>query len=546
MTQSKNNEIGLFSNFPGDLMGGLMTAVVALPVAMAFGIASGLGAAAGLYGAIACGIFAAWFGGTRGQQSGPTGPMAVVVAGVLATNPGRVDIAFAATILAGVFLIVLGKLRAGELIRYLPYPVISGFMTGVALIIILLQLHPLFGLDGPRKIADCIAGLPNIITNFKTDAILISALTLGIIYTLPLLSKKIPASLIALVVATIVSIVLKMDLPRIGEIPQGLPVLTIPNLSLDDLRTVITSGMSLALLGAIDSLLTSLIADKMLHEHHNSDKELIGQGVGNICAGFIGGLAGAGSTTRTLANINAGGRTKLSGLVYGFCILAVILGLGNLASLIPKAALAGILVALGLYIVDWRAIKRILATSKSDVAVMLIVLALTLFVDLIVAVGVGAALASILFVKKISDARLSRHGTIDTLEQIHELVQHLPQDLRRTIYVYTFHGPLFFGEVKNFNDTVSRLTEIKYLILRFHSFPVIDQSWSFAVEDAIDRFEKSGTVILFVGIDPVVVERFEQMDIIHKVSPERCFDTIEECVSYIETSAVANSPSKEE
>lgn len=534
---SQNQKKGehLFSNLTGDIAGGIMTTIVAIPVAMAFGIASGLGAAAGLYGAMICGVLAAWFGGTKGQQSGPTGPMAVVVAATLAANPDRPELAFAAISLAGVFLIVLGRLKAGEVVRYLPYPVISGFMSGIALIIITLHIHPIFGLEGPRKIWDCIMHFPDIIRGYNVNAIGISLLTFALIYGLPRISKKIPASLVALVVATTVSVVWHLNIPRIGEIPQGLPNFQFPHLSIEDLHGVVTSAISIALLGAIDSLLTSLIADKVLHSHHDSNKELVGQGIANMVAGLFGGLAGAGSTTRTLANIDAGGRTKLSGVVYGSLILAVILGLGNIAALIPKSSLAAILIALGIHIVDWRAVRRIVATSRPDVAVMLVTLGLTLFVDLIVAVGVGTAMASIFFVKSMADVQITKHGNADSLEDFHQMVEHLSEETRRSIYIYTFHGPLFFGEVKNFTATVANLSEkTRYFILRFYSFPIIDQSWSFALEDSLDQLSKRNVTAVFVGLAPLVIEKLEEMDILRKIDRRYCFDTIEEAIEKID------------
>ncbi|MBY0546470.1 MAG: hypothetical protein K2W95_04220 [Candidatus Obscuribacterales bacterium] len=279
----------LFSNLVGDVMGGIMTTIVAIPVAMAFGIASGLGAAAGLYGAMCCGLFTALFGGTKGQQSGPTGPVAVIIASMLAANNGNISIVFAAIILGGILQIVAGKFGWGDLVRYLPYPVISGFMTGIALIIILLHIKPIFGLVGSKHIMDNISTFPSIPAEMNPAALSIGALTLILIYGMKLVSKKLPASLIALFIASTVSIAMHLDIPRIGEIPGQLPVPALPAIDISMLSVVLSGAVTIAMLGSIDSLLTSLIADKILHSQHDSNKELVGQGIGNIAAGLMGG-----------------------------------------------------------------------------------------------------------------------------------------------------------------------------------------------------------------------------------------------------------------
>ncbi len=501
------------SNVVGDVMGGMMTAVVALPVAMAFGVASGLGAAAGLYGAMCCGLLASVFGGTKGQQSGPTGPVAVIIATLLIDCGGNLPVVFAAIILGGILQIAAGKLKWGELVRYLPYPVISGFMTGIAAIIILLQINPLFGIKGSKQVMESIQSFPNILLHMKVEALLIGLLTFAIIFITKLISKKLPASLIALVVASVASVVLNLDIPRIGEIPGQLPVPSLPVVDLKAITIIVSGGVTIALLGSIDSLLTSLIADKILHTNHDSNKELVGQGIGNIVAGLMGGMAGAGSTTRTLANIDAGGRTPLSGVIYAAIILTVITALGGVAAQIPLSSLAAILIVLGFGIVDWRSLSHVKKAPRSDVLVMSVVLFMTVFIDLISAVLLGMALASVLFVKKITDVHLSDFGSLESKSELNHLFDMLPLNSLRETFMYSFDGPIFFGETKNLAKALKAADNAQTLILNFeHAHHFIDQSCCYYLEDLIGGFRKSGRLVLVLGLDGDIKAGLERME----------------------------------
>ncbi len=523
-----------FTHVPGDLMGGFMAGIVALPLCLAFGVASGLGAAAGLYGAIACGIFAALFGGTRGQCSGPTGPMTVVAASMVAPNPGNTSLVFAAILIAGILQMVLGYIRAGQLIHYIPYPVISGFMTGIGAIIICIQLHPFFGLPGCGSVLTALENLPVIFTSWNADAVLVGACTLGLIYGLPFVSRKLPALLIALVAATGISILLDMDIPRIGAIPSGLPLPQLPGFDLTDAHVVFKNAITLALLGAIDSLLTSLVLDRVTARRHNSDQELIGQGVGNMVSGLVAGLPGAGATMRSMVNVKSGGRTYLSGVIHGLVLLAVLLGLSNVAALIPLSALAGILLTVGISIMDWRALRAFRKTPGEDVAVMAVVFVLTVFVDLIIAVGVGVAMASMLFAKRLADAKLSEVGTLDALAELHKVSEHLPQDVRESTFTYQFNGPLFFGEAKNLMAVVDKLMQARYIILRFYNVPLVDQTGAYALEHAVERWEDRGIKVLFVGMQPHVRQALEATGALHKIGMENSFDQFEEAIEAID------------
>ena len=408
-----------FSHLRGDVFGGLTAGVVALPLALAFGEASGAGPIAGVYGAILVGFFAALFGGTPSQISGPTGPMIVVFAGVFASLSGDVTMIFATVILAGVFQILFGVLGFGQYIRLVPYPVVSGFMSGIGCIIIALQLARLFGHEpeGGGTIP-ALLEVPTAMADPNYSAVGISLLTLAIVFAWPAQwGKYLPSPLVALIVGTLVSMGID-GVPILGAIPTGLPSFIMPSVSGDAFLIMMEAALILAILGAIDSLLTSLVADNMTRTRHDSNRELIGQGVGNMAAGFFGGIPGAGATMRTVVNIRTGGVTKLSGVIHALLLLAVVLVLAPLASQIPHAVLAGILVKVGYDIVDFSYLKRAHKGPRFDLVLMVMVLSLTVFVDLITAVAAGVVIAAIAYVKQVSDAQLAlAAGDVDNLSQ---------------------------------------------------------------------------------------------------------------------------------
>ena len=404
-----------FPVFPrkGDLYGGITAGIVALPLALAFGVQSGLGAIAGLYGAIVLGIIASLFGGTPTQISGPTGPMTVVSASVgmmaiqhagsLEKGIGMIIIIF---FLAGLFQILFGVLRLGKYIRYIPYPVLSGFMSGIGVIIIILQLFPMVGLTSPSSIIKTVGEIPEAITSVSPLALFFGLGTIAIIYLFPLLTKKIPGTLIAVILMSALAYLLKSDIPVIGDIKGGLPAIRISevlHLQWSQLSYVFFPALTLAGLGAIDTLLTSVVADNITKTRHNSNRELIGQGIGNMAASLIGGIPGAGATMRTVVNIRSGGTTAWSGLINGFFLLIILLGAGKLVSHIPLSVLAGILLTVGISIIDLKGLADIRLIPRSDAVVLILVLILTVFVDLLQAVGIGMVIASVLFMKRTGD-----------------------------------------------------------------------------------------------------------------------------------------------
>ncbi len=515
----------------GDIFGGVTAAVVALPLALAFGVQSGMGAIAGLYGAIVLGFFAALFGGTSTQISGPTGPMTVVSSAIIAGEIaiyGSVEEAIgtivATFVLAGIFLIFMGVFRIGQYIRYMPYPVVSGFMSGIGFIIIIFQIFPFFGMQSPKTIIDVFTNMGSIIESINIQAFILASATLAIIYLFPKVTKAIPSTLVALIVLSIVSTFMALDVPIIGDIPKGLPdvhIDTLLNMDWHHPMVLIIPALTLAALGAIDSLLTSVVADNMTKTQHDSNKELIGQGIGNAFAGIIGGLPGAGATMRTVVNIRSGGQTKLSGIIHSIVLIVVLLGAGAYAKLIPLPVLAGILVSVGIGIIDYKGLKHIKDVPRADAVVMILVLILTVFVDLLQAVGVGLVLASLLFMKQMADlAEVKSTGnTLSNCETVLPDESDIPEDLKKKIYIQHFDGPIFFGFVSHFKTIIQDLPEVKYVILRMEKVPMIDQSGMYAIEDAVLELEQKGIRVIVTGIQKQPKAMLENIELIPELVP---------------------------
>ncbi|MFV8782401.1 SulP family inorganic anion transporter [Microbulbifer sp. SA54] len=493
------------SNLRGDITGGITAGVVALPLALALGVASGLGPMAGMYGAIAVGFFAALFGGTGPQISGPTGPMVVVLAGLFASLSGDASLIFTAVLLAGLLQIAFGLFGIGHYIRLVPYPVISGFMTGIGVIIIILQLNPLLGHASPSGTLGALGHIPEALSEVHGANLLLGLATLAMVYWWPSKwGRYVPGPLAALVVGSIVAF-FALKVPVLGAIPTGLPELHLPVFGGDMMWLVVEAAIILAVLGSLDSLLTSLVADNMTRTRHHSNKELIGQGVGNAAAGLIGGIAGAGATMRTVVNIRSGGQTRLSGMIHSLVLLAVALGLGPLAENIPQAVLAGILVKVGLDIIDWSYLKRAHQGPRWDLILMVLVLGLTIFVDLITAVGVGVVLAALAYVKQV--ARLQ-------IEHLRNLPEHLDSEDDREILsrnrdriaLFEFSGPLSFGAAADLGHHVREesASGSRILILDFSAVPFLDLSAALAVETIAADARDSGKCLYLAGMNDEV------------------------------------------
>ena len=612
----------LFSNLRGDFFGGITAGIVALPLALAFGVASGLGPSAGLYGAIFISFFAALFGGTSTQISGPTAPMTalstVVIAGIIAANNGEVNKALPAILtvflFAGIFQIVLGSLGLGKYIRYIPYPVVSGFMTAIGLMIIISQFTPSLGyqvkedtqfveqfevlaeqavlkniLDDnvkkrgvltlrdfqetinqgelissdevykeaqnlAKKEASGVLGalkiLPRMLQKVNWLEFLLTLSTIFIIYGFKKITTKIPSSLVALVVVSGIAVGLNLNYASIEEIPTDFPMPNIAIFSTFELSSVspyIFTALTLALLGSIDSLLTSVVADNMTKTKHKPNRELIGQGIGNSIASIFGGIPGAGATIRTVVNINAGGKTKLSGMIAGIMLLVVLLGLGSVASKIPQAVLAGILVTVGIGVIDYKGLKAISSLPKdikvgplklsSEVLIMFIVMILATFWDLIYAVGIGLVFASLIFMKKTGDLTAQKSTIAPLDEDTWDDEKEITKELKNTVFVKHINGPLFFGFTSEFQQLSKQIPSYAHtIVIRMDRMPYMDQSGLYALEDMLVRLRDSDKTVLFVG--PQQQPRFmmERIDIIPDlIGDDKIFKGIDACIQWIKT-----------
>ncbi|TXD67525.1 SulP family inorganic anion transporter [Polaribacter glomeratus] len=617
----------LFSNIKGDAFGGITAGIVALPLALAFGVSSGLGPSAGLYGAIFISFFAALFGGTSTQISGPTAPMTavsmVVVAGIVAANDGDLSKALPAILtvflLAGLFQIGLGLIGLGKYIRYIPYPVVSGFMTAIGVIILLTQILPSVGyypkedtefvntfkpqaqevilenilkdeakegilvlenfeettIRGGKITAEeietesqtlaaketsgalgAIKAFPRAIQNINLLELLLALGTIIIIYGFKRITTKIPSTLVALVVMSGVAVGFSLDYRTIQEIPSGIPEIRweiFSGFTLSSLTPYIFTALTLALLGAIDSLLTSVVADNMTKTKHKPNKELVGQGIGNSIAALFGGIPGAGATIRTVVNINAGGKTKLSGMIAGVMLLIIMLGLGPVASKIPAAVLAGILITVGIGVMDYKGLKAIPSLPKdmkigpfkvsSEVLIMIVVLILSTFWNLVYAVGIGLVIASLMFMKKIGDLTAERSNVKTLKEEAWSDEIDFPDSLKEEVFIKHIKGPLFFGSTSDFQALSEQIPDTaKTVIMRLGRMQYMDQTGLYAMEDMLQDLKTKNIEVLFVNLLKQPRYMMERIDIIPDFIPkEHIFKSFDECTAWIKQSLKTNT-----
>ena len=529
-----------FKNIRGDILGGLTAAVVALPLALAFGetaLGDG-GAIYGLYGAVIVGFLAALFGGTPSQVSGPTGPMSVTVgalvisltAGEAVSNLSASEIApliMGAVIVGGLFQILFGVLRLGKYITLVPYSVVSGFMSGIGFIIIATQLGPLLGITTKKGVLD---GLISLFNNFSPSmpAVIISVMTLAIVFLTPRkISQWVPSPLLALLIITPLSVVLFNDnnlaekgldqLARIGDIPTGGLQFNMPNWS--NRTLILSGGLQLAVLGAIDSLLTSLVADNITQTRHDSNRELIGQGIGNAVGGFFNGLPGAGATMRTVINVKSGGSTPISGMTHSIVLLIVLVAAGPLASQIPKALLAGILIKVGLDIVDWRFLLRAHKLSLKTAAVMFGVLLMTVFWNLIWAVLVGVFVANMLTIDSITETQLEgmdQDNPLDNKSSYSPLPseeQALFDRCKGEVMLFRLKGPLSFGAAKGISDRMMLVRNYKILILDITDVPRLGVTATLAIEDMMQEAKNNSRKAFVAGANEKVKDRLAKFGV---------------------------------
>tara|TARA_Y100001968_G_scaffold38382_1_gene29307 strand:- start:435 stop:2138 length:1704 start_codon:yes stop_codon:yes gene_type:complete len=545
---SKESRLALINGFHlknirGDVLGGLTAAVVALPLALAFGeTALGAGGAIyGLYGAVVVGFLAALFGGTPAQVSGPTGPMSVTVAAVVATLIGAgvpkdlsageiLPLVMAAVVVGGLLQIIFGILRLGKYITLVPYSVVSGFMSGIGVIIICVEIGNLLGISTDGKV---IERLTTVFSNFQPTgpAIAVSIMTLGIVFLTPRrISQWVPSPLLALLIVTPLSLLFFGDteLSRIGDVPPGGLTPIVPDFQrvLTDqkfLPIILKAGLTLAVLGAIDSLLTSLVADNISETRHKSDRELIGQGIGNAVAGFFTGLPGAGATMRTVINVKSGGSTPLSGVVHSIVLLIVLVGAGPYAAVIPKALLAGILIKVGLDIIDWGFIFRAQRLSLKTASVMYGVLLMTVFWNLIWAVLVGVFIANMLTIDSITETQLEgmeADNPFDSNANSNAANAQLPSDEKALldrcageVMLFRLKGPLSFGAAKGITERMMLVRNYKVLILDITDVPRLGVTATLAIEDMVQEALNNSRKAYVAGATGKVKERLAKFGV---------------------------------
>ena len=600
----------IFANIKGDTFGGITAGIVALPLALAFGVSSGLGPSAGLYGAILLGFFAALFGGTPTQISGPTAPMTAVsmilIAGVLQINDGDINkalpIILSIFIMAGLFQVLIGAIGLGKYIKYIPYPVVSGFMTAIGVIIIITNILPILGYyvendleriqsfkpqaeeliienilkdeaeEGLLVLEDfketikraeniseaeimneatilankensgvigAIKSLPRALRSINYLEMILALATIFIIYGFKKITTKVPSTLVALVVVSTVAIGADLDYRAIEEIPSGFPMINLgifSEFSLMSISPYIFTAITLAFLGAIDSLLTSVVADNMTKTNHNPNRELIGQGIGNSLAGLFGGLPGAGATIRTVVNINAGGKTKLSGMIAGIFLLVILLAIGPLASKIPAAVLAGILITVGIGVMDYKGLKAIPSMPPAEVVVMIVVLILSTFWNLVYAVGIGLIIASLVFMKKMGDYTANT-SDVKTLKSEKSWADEttFPEEMKEKVFIKHIKGPIFFGSTSFIQILAKQIpASATHVIIRMDKVPYIDQSGLYALEDVLLELEKNDIHVLIVDIQKQPLYLMNSIDIIPDLIPdEHIFESFQECTSWI-------------
>lgn len=600
----------LFSNFKGDAFGGITAGIVALPLALAFGVSSGLGPSAGLYGAIFLGFFAALLGGTSTQISGPTAPMTAVsmilIAGILQSHDGNIEkalpIILSVFIIAGLFQVLIGAIGLGKYIKYIPYPVVSGFMTAIGLIIIITNILPILGyyvendqariqqfkpqaeeliienilkeeaeegllvLEDFREtirraelitedeimneakilankensgVIGAIKSMPRALRSINYMELILALMTIVIIYGFKKITTKVPSTLVALLLVSGVAIIADLDYRPIEEIPSGFPLFQtsiFTEFYIGSLSPYIFTAITLAFLGAIDSLLTSVVADNMTKTSHKPNRELIGQGIGNAIGGLFGGLPGAGATIRTVVNINAGGKTKLSGMIAGTFLLVILLAIGPLASKIPAAVLAGILITVGIGVMDYKGLKAVPSMPSAEVIVMIVVLLLSTFWNLVYAVGVGLIIASLVFMKKMGDSTENK-SDVKTLkaEQSWKDEVGFTEAMKEKVFIKHIKGPIFFGSTSFIQVLAKQIPpSATHVIIRMDRVPYIDQTGLFVLEDVMLELEKNDIHILLVDVQKQPLYLMKSIDIVPDlVSEERIFHTFDECTEWI-------------
>jgi SulP family sulfate permease len=529
------------TQFSADLTAGVIVGIVALPLAIAFAIASGVAPERGLYTAIVAGFLISALGGSRVQIGGPTGAFIVIVYGIV-QQYGYGGLAIA-TIMAGLMLIVLGVARLGTAIKFIPYPVITGFTSAIALIIFSSQVKDFLGLrmgDVPAEFVDKWGAFAEAIETINPWALVLSVTALAIILLWPRVMQRIPGAFVALIVTTALAQLL--DLPvetigsRFGQIPSGLPTPSIPEMNPAQIASLVGPAFTIALLAAIESLLSAVVADGMIGGRHRSNMELVAQGVANIASPLFGGIPATGAIARTATNVKNGGRTPVAGIVHAITLLLITLFFGRWAALIPMAALAAILVVVAYHMSEWRTFRTELRSPKSDVAVLLTTFFLTVLVDLTVAIEVGIVLAALLFMRRMAEVtnvsvitrELDDEGDLYSTDANAVRRRAIPKGVE----VYEINGPFFFGAAEQFKDTLGRIArKPKVLIIRMRNVPAIDSTGIRALADVTRRTRKEGTLVLLSDVHTQPLVALGRSDLLDEIGDDNIFGNLDDALN---------------
>lgn len=506
-----------------DLMAGLIVGIVALPLAIAFGIASGVSPSQGILTAIIGGFIVSALGGSRVQIGGPTGAFIVIIYGIVSNPDLGLPGLMLATMLAGVFLILLGVCRLGTIIKFIPYPIVVGFTSGIAVTIFTTQIKDLFGLQTEKLPGDFLSKWGIYFQHFDTldwVTTAVGILSIVIIALTPKVSKKIPGSLVAIILMTVGVYFLNAHTAyhvttigdQFGEIKATIPSLQVPNLSWENVKGLFPTAMVIAVLGAIESLLSATVADGVCGDHHNSNQELIGQGVANICTPLFGGIPCTGAIARTMTNINNGGRTPVAGIVHAIVLLVIFLVLMPLAAYIPMSCLAGVLVIVSYNMSGWRTFMQLMKNPKSDVIVLLITFFLTVVFDLTIAIEVGLLIACLLFMKRMAESTQIKviADEIDPNEETDAEVHEEHLIIPEGVEVYEINGPYFFGIANKFEELMAAMeNHPKVRVIRMRRVPFIDSTGIHNLQNLCEMSHREGTHIVLSGVTPNVYSVLE-------------------------------------
>jgi SulP family sulfate permease len=527
--------------FVADLTAGVIVGIVALPLAIAFAIASGVTPDRGLYTAIIAGFLISALGGSRVQIGGPTGAFVVIVYGIVQQH--GLDGLFVATMMAGVMLVLLGVSRLGSAIKFIPYPVVIGFTSGIALIIFSSQVKDLLGLsmgDVPAEFVAKWAAYARHLNAVDVEAVGIAALALLIIVLWPRLSRRIPGPFIALVLTTVLVQLLSLDVETIGSrygaIPSSIPAPSLPRVDLAVLPTLVGPAFTIALLAGIEALLSAVVADGMIGGRHRSNMELVAQGVANIVSPLFGGIPATGAIARTATNVRNGGRTPVAGLVHALTLLVITLFFGRWAAYIPFATLGAILVVVAYHMSEWRAFRAQFSAPKSDVIVMLTTFLLTVLVDLTVAIQVGMVLAAFLFMKRMSEVTNVQAVTREFVEDDSDVYATDPNSVRRRqvpkgVAVYEINGPFFFGAAQTFREQVEPVIgKPRVLILRMRNVPAMDATGIHALGEVIRRSRRGGTLVLLSDVHSQPMVALGRSHLLEEIGDDHIFGSIDDAL----------------